>query len=187
MLNNLKYYKEIPFSTVLMDASYATSDLMKFIDELGKIYYCTLKKNRLVDDTDGVKPYQRIENIKWNEKELEREKLIKIKKFPQAQKVKLFRVEVSIDRTDFIATNDKAQDSTKAVQKEYSLRWKVEEFHREVKQLTGIDKCQCRKGRIQRNHISCAILVGVRLKHLARKTQQTVYQIKYNLLSNDLT
>jgi hypothetical protein len=101
--------------------------------------------------------------------------------------VKLFQVEVSTDRREFIATNDKAQDSTEAVQKECRLRWKIEEFHREIKQLTGIDKCQCRKPRIQRNHISCAILVWVRLKHLARRTQQTIYQIKYNLLSNYLT
>lgn len=187
ILTNLKYHKEIPFSTVLMDAWYATSDLMKFIDELGKIYYCPLKKNRLVDDTDGVNPYQRIENRSWSKEELKSGKLIKIKKFPQNKKVKLFRVEVSTDRTDFIATNDKAQDSTEVVQKECGLRWKVEEFHREIKQLTGIDKCQCRKGRIQRNHISCAILVWVRLKHLARKTHQTVYQIKYNLLGNYLT
>jgi hypothetical protein len=83
MLNNLKYHKEIPLSTVLMDAWYATSDLMKFIDELGKIYYCPLKKNRLVDDTDGVNPYQRIENLSGSKEELKSGKLIKIKKFPQ--------------------------------------------------------------------------------------------------------
>jgi hypothetical protein len=170
-----------------MDAWYATSDLMKFIDELGKIYYCPLKKNRLVDDTDGVNPYQRIENLSGSKEELKSGKLIKIKKFPPNKKVKLFRVEVSTDRTDFIATNDKAQDSTEVVQKECGLLWKVEEFHREIKQLTGIEKCQCRKARLQRNHISCAILVWVRLKHLARKTHQTVYQIKYNLLGNYLT
>jgi hypothetical protein len=39
----------------------------------------------------------------------------------------------------------------------YNIRWKVEEFHRELKQLTGVESCQCRKGRIQRNHIACAI------------------------------
>ena len=83
MLNNLKYHKEIPLSTVLMDAWYATSDLMKFIDEIGKIYYCPLKKNRLVDDTDGVNPYQRIENLSGSKEELKSGKLIKIKKFPQ--------------------------------------------------------------------------------------------------------
>ncbi len=60
------------------------------------------------------------------------------------------------------------------------------EFHRELKQLTGIESCQCRKGRIQRNHIACAVLVWLRLKNLADQTRQTIYQIKHGLLSNYL-
>ena len=36
------------------------------------------------------------------------------------------------------------------------MRWKIEEFHRELKQLTGVEACQCRQARIQRNHIACA-------------------------------
>lgn len=66
------------------------------------------------------------------------------------------------------------------------IRWKIEEFHREIKQLTGIESCQCRKARLQRNHIACAMLVWVRLKNLAYTTGQTIYQIKHNLLSNYL-
>jgi hypothetical protein len=68
----------------------------------------------------------------------------------------------------------------------YDIRWKIEEFHREIKQLTGIESCQCRKARIQRNHINCAMLVWVRLKQLAYSTSQTVYQLKHGLLSNYL-
>ena len=66
------------------------------------------------------------------------------------------------------------------------IRWKIEEFHQEIKQLTGIESCQCRKARLQRNHIACAMLVWLRLNNLAYKTGQTVYQIKHNLLSNYL-
>jgi hypothetical protein len=66
------------------------------------------------------------------------------------------------------------------------IRWKVEEFHRELKQLSGVDSCQCRKARLQRNHIACAMLVWIRLKHLAYQTGQTVYKIKYKLLSKYL-
>ncbi len=46
--------KLIPVKTVLMDSWYATQRLMGLIDNLGKIYYCPLKSNRLVDDTGGV-------------------------------------------------------------------------------------------------------------------------------------
>ena len=58
--------------------------------------------------------------------------------------MKLFRVTISTNRTEFIATNDLSQDSTEAVQEVYGIRWKIEEFHREIKQLTGIESCQCR-------------------------------------------
>jgi hypothetical protein len=186
MLQNLMYYKLLPFRTVLMDSWYATKDLMQYIDKLGKYYYCPLKKNRLVDDTGGREKYKQIESLNWSKAELEQGKIIKIKAFPQAKKVKLFRVAVSTDRTEYIATNDLTQDSTDAVQKVCDIRWKIEEFHREIKQLTGVESCQCRKARIQRNHINCAMLVWLRLKQLAYSTGQTVYQLKQGLLSNYL-
>nr|MDZ7971079.1 transposase [Nostoc sp. DedQUE03] len=65
--------------------------------------------------------------------------IVKIKKFPAAKKLKLFRVTVSNDRTDFIATIDLSQASTDVVQQVCMVRWKIEEFLRELKQLTGIE------------------------------------------------
>lgn len=186
MLQSLVYQKLLPFRNVLMDSWYATKNLMQYIDNLGKYYYCPLKKNRLVDDTGGIADYQRIESLSWTKTELEQGKIVKIKTFPKDKKVKLFRVIVSTDKTEYVATNDLNQDSTDVVQQVCDIRWKIEEFHRELKQLTGIEACQCRKARIQRNHINCAILVWLRLKDLAYQTGQTVYQLKYGLLSNYL-
>jgi len=59
-------------------------------------------------------------------------------------------------------------------------------LHREGKQVTGLERCQCRKARIQRNHIGCAFLVWVRLKELAAQTGRTVYQLKHGLLDDYL-
>ncbi|OWY67891.1 transposase [cyanobacterium TDX16] len=186
MLNSVVSYKRLPFHTVLMDSWYATQKLMQVIDEIGKIYYCPLKKNRLADDTGGVEKYKQIEQLIWNKVETQQGKIIKIKGFPHDKKVKLFRVIVSTDKTEFIATNDKTQDSTDAVQQVCGIRWKIEQFHREIKQLTGVEACQCRKARIQRNHIGCALLVWSRLKVIAYQTCQTVYQLKHKLLSDYL-
>ena len=186
MLQNLVYQKLLPFDTVLMDTWYAVHSLMLYIDSLEKVYYCPLKNNRLVDDTLGKEKYKRIDLLQWSEEELECGKIIKIKGFPAQKKVKLFRVAVSTNRTDYVATNDLSKSSTNVVQKVCKIRWKIEEFHREIKQLTGIESCQCRKARLQRNHIACAMLVWIRLKNLAYQTGQTVYQIKHNLLSNYL-
>jgi hypothetical protein len=186
MLKGVVYSKQLPFSTVLMDSWYATQKLIAQIDQLEKLYYCPLKSNRRVDDSGGSMPYVRLDELVWRDEELQQGKLIKVRGFPKDKKVKLFRVTVSTNRTEFVATNDLSQASTDAVQDACGIRWKIEEFHRELKQLTGVEACQCRKARIQRNHIACALLVWTRLKTIAYQTGRTVYQIKHGMLSNYL-
>lgn len=186
MLTNIVYQKDMLFSKILMDSWYATKHLMLKIEELGKIYYCPLKKNRLVDDSVGADKYKQIADLIWDDKELDSGKTVKINKFPKNHKVKLFRVQVSTNRTEHVVTNDMTQNSATETRDECAVRWKIEEFHREAKQLTGLEKCQCRKRRIQRNHIACAMLVWARLKQIAYKTGQTIYQIKNGLLDDYL-
>ncbi len=148
MLLSLVTGKGLGFNRVLMDSWYATKELMLFIETLGKRYYCPLKSNRLVDDSGGALKYRHVDCLTWSQAELARGKIIKIKGFPKEHKVKLFWVEVSNNRTDWVVTNDLAQDSTDATQDVCGIRWKIEQFHRELKQLTGVEKCQCRKARI---------------------------------------
>lgn len=186
MMNNLIYHKQIPFKTVLMDSWYASKKTILLIEKLQKIYYCPVKKNRLVDDSFGINDYENIENLQWSEEELKQGKIVKINKFPKEHKVRLFRVPISTSRTDYVITNEFTQSSTDGVKKECGIRWKIEEFHREEKQLTGIESCQCRKARIQRNHINCAIFVWIKLKQIAYSTGKTVYEIKHSLLDNYL-
>ncbi|HVP41688.1 MAG TPA: transposase [Candidatus Krumholzibacteriaceae bacterium] len=186
MLTHCVFQKQLLFRFVLMDSWYATKDIMLFVEGLQKIYYCPLKDNRQVDDSGREQPYQRVDGLQWSQAEQEQGKVVKIKGFPKEHKVKLFRVVLSTQRTDYIVTNDFAQDDTQAVQKVCSLRWKIEQFHRETKQLTGLEGCQCRKARILRNHIGCAILVWVRLKQVAHETERTIYQVKHGLLSDYL-
>src|SRR5712691_4094532 len=97
-----------------------------------------------------------------------------------------WNVAVSNHRTDYVVTNELAQHSTEATQEACGFRWKIEQLHREGKQVTGLERCQCRKARIQRNHIGCAFLVWVRLKELAAKTGRTMYQLKHGLLDEYL-
>ena len=98
--------------------------------------------------------------------------------------MKLFQIVLNSKKTDLIVTNDLSQDSTDDCQKEVANRWRIEEFHREEKQLTGIGKCECRLNRSQRNHICIAMLVWVRLKNIARKMGITIYQVKKRLLDD---
>ena len=159
ILQNCVYQKCIPMRAVLMDTWYATKGMMLPIEQFKKIYYCPLKSNRSVDDSGGSKPYQRVDSLAWTETELQHGKIVKIKGFPVKPPVKVFRVMRSTQRTDSVVTNEIAQNQVEVVPEVCGFRWQVEQFHRETKQLTGIEGSQCRKTRIVRNHIGCSILV----------------------------
>jgi hypothetical protein len=184
MLDNALTDKQLPFRGVLMDSWYAERKLMLHIERLSKVYYCPLKDNRQVDDSNAERGYQRVDTLNWTQEEAQNGKTLHIKDFPSGHRLKLFRLVLSPKRTDYIATNDMTQDSTQNTQEVCGLRWKIEQFHRETKQSTGIEACQCRLARIQRNHIACAILVWVRLKQIAQETASTIYQLKQGLLDD---
>lgn len=186
MLMNLVASERVAFDRVLMDSWYGAKDLLLFIESLGKFYYVPLKCNRQVDDSGGVLKYRSVQALSWDASSLCAGKTVKLRGFPKEHKVRLFRVEVSENRTECVITNDLSQNSTQDTQKACALRWKIEQFHRELKQLTGVERCQCRTGRIQRNHIACAVLVWIRLTTVARKLMKTAYQIKREMLSDYL-
>lgn len=181
MLHNACFVKDLPFRVVLVDSWYASMAVLKTIQTLSKVYYAPLKRNRLVNDSDGVAPHKRIDALTWTASELRQGKRVHIRKFPRGQQVKLFRIASGTGRTEYIATNDLSQSDAKATQQECRIRWKIEQLHRELKQTTGISKCQNRRHRGQRNHIACCLWVWVSLTRAARATGQTIYRLKENL------
>lgn len=178
----LLHTRAVIYQNVLMDSWYASVAIFKYLVLQGKTFYCPLKSNRKVDDSGGKEAYKQIQECFWTEDEIEKGKLVKVQKMPKDTYFKLFRVLVSTTRTDYIATNDITQNDTKAAEEQSSIRWQVEQLHREEKQLTGIQKCQCRIAKCQRNHLAIAMLVWNRLKVFAYQTQQSVYALKKGLL-----
>ncbi len=133
MLHNAYFKKQLPFRIVHMDAWYASIQVMKAIEKLSKIYYLLLKRNRLVNDTDGVEPHQQVKDLSWNQTETEQGKRVHINKFPKGHQVKLFRLASSTGSTEYIATNDLSQSDADETTREYRVRWKIEQLHRELK------------------------------------------------------
>lgn len=174
--------KNVAYGYVLMDSWYAVNELMIHINDLNKIYYCPVKSNRLVDDSGnpygGKKAYKAVSLLSWDQTSLKQGKIVKIKGFPSYTKVKLFCVQVSTNRTDYVVTNDLTQNSTDGVRKVSAIRWKIEEFHRELKQTTGIENCQARKQRSQRNHINLCIQAWMVMKSASRLAGITIYEQK---------
>ena len=170
--------KQLPFQAVLMDSWYAKRKLMDAIGDVRKkFYFAPIDCNRLVAEHQGQHAYQRVDTLDWSDEELEKGKLVRLNDFPKEHKVQLFRVPVLANRTDLVVTNDISQDNVKTIRQVCKKRWKIEEFHREIKQLTGIESCQCRKEKIQKNHIGCAMLVWAKLKNPAYQTGKNVYEL----------
>lgn len=184
MFDHALKVKGVLFRCVLMDAWYATKDLMLHVHRAGKIFYCPLKSNRKVDDSGGELPYQAVSELSWSDQSQAEGKLVKIHGFPGALKVKLFRVAVTNNRTEWIVTNDINQNSVGDTEDICAVRWKIEQYHREVKQTLGLEKCQCRSERAQRNHIGCVILAWNHITAYARELMTNIYSIKEKMLSS---
>jgi len=79
---------------------------------------------------------------------------IRLQKVPFA--VQLFKLVATNGDIEWVVTNDPASTLTRqVVQDATDVRWQVDELHRSLKQLTGSERCQCRKARAQRNHLAC--------------------------------
>lgn len=54
-----------------MDSWYASMKVMKAIERLSKMDYVPLKRNRLVNGTDGVKPQQQVRDLSRTQTEIQ--------------------------------------------------------------------------------------------------------------------
>lgn len=196
-LNQNHNQKSFTFKYVLFDAAYATKKFLGVIDNTGNKYLCNMKSNRKCWDinkdysnTDknlNNKP-ESFRDMDWSSNQgkidLQKGKTIRIKDFPANSHLKLFKITVSKDRTDYIVTNDLTINSPLVIKSVNGMRWNIESFNREIKQTTGIEACECRKARSQRTHINLALRAWIFLKQQARKLKTTIYQLKQNQLDN---
>lgn len=176
--------KRIQAKTVLIDSWYAGAENLKLIHRLGLVFFTTLKENRLVSlcKEEG---YIHLDQIEWTPERLQNGVLVKLKEVPF--KVRLFKLVAANGDIDWVATNCPDETLSAQVAKDANdVRWQVEELHRGIKQLTGSEKCQCRKARSQRNHMACCYQAWLSLKVKAKQTGKTLYQVKTDLLHDYL-
>lgn len=185
MLINAVADKQIKAKKVLFDSWYAAWDNLKLVTRLGLTFYTTLKNNRLVS-LSKEEGYIHLDEVEWTKERLKLGIIVKLKKVPF--KVKLFKLVAKNGNIDWLITNELDEPLiVKVVKKINDLRWKVEQFHRELKQLTGSEKCQCRKARSQRNHIGCCYHAWLSLKVYATKIKVTLYKVRKELFSDYLS
>lgn len=184
MVKNALSDKQILAKYILFDAWYASVANLKLVHRLGLTFFTTLKSNRMVS-LSKEEGYIHLEQIEWTSERLNNGLMVKLKEVPF--KVRLFKVVATNGDIDWVITNCPDETLTTQVAQDVSdVRWQIEELHRGLKQLTGTEKCQCRKGRSQRNHLACCYHAWVSLKVKASALGKTLYQTKHDLLSDYL-
>lgn len=153
MLLNAVHDKQLQAHTVLFDTWYASEDNLKLIHRLNMVFVTHVQANRLV----SVRPkggYMAMEDLDWSALDLQHGIVVKLKKIPFL--VRLFKIVATNGDIDWVITNDLSSTiKAQVVQDADDVRWQIEQLHRELKQLTGSEKCECRLQRSQRNHLAC--------------------------------
>ena len=162
MFLNALDQKHVQARTILFDGWYASAENLKLVHRRKRIFFTTLKSNRLVS-LSKESTYIHLEDMEWTPDRLAHGVLVKLKEVPF--RVRLFKLVAPDGDIDWVITNDLDETVTAQVAEASSdVRWQVEELHRGIKQLTGSEKCQCRAARAQRNHFACCYHAWLSLK-----------------------
>jgi hypothetical protein len=134
MLLNAVVSKGIQARTVLFDAWYASVENFKFIQHLKLVFIAAIKSNRLVSISQNA-GYVKPGALEWTPEMLEHGVEVKLRELPF--KLRLFKLVAKNGDIDWIVTNDPASNLTvSVVQTKNAVRWRVEQLHRELKQLS---------------------------------------------------
>lgn len=184
MFMRLITHKHLKAKTILFDNWYGSAENLKLIHRQGWIFFTTLKSNRKVSINRDI-GYQHLNELIFNEQSLVTGLTVKLKEVPFM--VKLFKMVATNGDIEWVITNDLTHSVNLFVAElKNDNRWQIEDFHRGFKQMTGSEKCQCRKARSQRNHLACCYHAWVSLKVQAKKVKQTIYQARKGLFTDYL-
>ena len=99
--------------------------------------------------------------------------------------IAVFRIDTPDGDTEYWATDvltmTPAQREVEADQV-----WTIEVYHRGLKQFCGVERCQARSARAQRNHIGWAIRAFLRLEHHRIRTGMSWFETKMEIIRSAL-
>ena len=72
------------------------------------------------------------------------------------------------------------------VERLVKIRWSIEVYHRELKQTCGLERCQSRMGRSQRNHIGLAVLSWIRKAKRRSASHISMYQQHWDTIKHTI-
>jgi hypothetical protein len=140
---------------VVFDGWYSSLENLKAIRGYGWLWLTRLKSNRGVNlDRQGVRPVAEVAIAATGTEVY----------LPGYGLVRVFRIVAPDGSTTHWATNDLTMTALRRLQIA-EASWKIEEYHRGIKQFCGVERAQIRAARAQRNHIGLALRAFLRLEY----------------------
>lgn len=165
--------REVKPETVIADSWYSSLNNLKFIRDLGWNWVMGLRKNRVVNRG------QKLEELIIPEDGL----TVHLRGYGW---IHVFRFEGKHNRTDYIGTNIE-HPTRKQITSLVRKRREIEVFHRELKQTCGLEHCQSRNGRVQRNHIVLSVLTWITSADVRRRKNLSFYQQQWNVIKQAIS
>jgi len=181
-------HNQLKFKYVLADSWFASTNNMHFIKQKKKFFIFDLQDNRLgilaseLPKDGEEKPCQKSPWTKIKLMVLPTNTPVKVwlkgMDFPILLVKQIFTNEENLKTGDrFLVSNDFSLTYDDFVTI-YKKRWGVEEYHKSLKQNTGIAKSPTRKVKTQTNHIYCSIQAYIKLEKLQIQTKLNHFQLK---------
>lgn len=139
---------------VCFDSWYSSLENLKEIRSLGWVWLGRLKSNRQVRVDFG--PAQALSTVDIAEQG-------RVVHLPGYGPIRVFRVVDRNGDTDHWATNDLGMAALTRL-KYADFTWRIEEYHRGIKQFCGVERCQARRAKAQRNHIGLSLRAFLRME-----------------------
>jgi hypothetical protein len=176
-------HNRIAFRYVLTDSWYASADNMMFIKhELKRDFIMALKSNRKIalSADDKVQGRYHVLNTLDLPEGTVQEVYLESVDFPLRLTQQRFTNEDGSTGTLYLVTSDLTLDWT-ALTTTYQTRWKVEEYHRSLKQNAALAQSPTRTVTTQTNHFFAALCTFVKLEWLRTQTKLNHYALKSKL------
>jgi len=174
---------QLPFRYVLNDSWYASAQNMKFVvRRLKKQFIMPLKSNRKVALTLAAKrrgQYTAVESLTLEAGTVQQVYVEEVP-FPLQLTKQVFINEDRSTGTLYLVTSDSTLRADQMVHI-YQKRWKVEEYHKSLKQNASLEKSPTRTPTTQRNHFFAAVCAFVKLEGLRLKTKLNHFALKSTL------
>ncbi len=174
----------VKFDYVLADNWFGAKKNMEFIHyEIKKKFIMGVKANRLIalSEQDRKKgQYQNLNTLLLKDGE-KRIVWLKDISFPIALIKKIFKNEDGSTGILYLVSND-LESSADRIYEVYQKRWRIEEYHKSIKQNASLAKSPTKVVRSQKNHIFASIIAYCKLEFLRIKTSLNHFALKYKLL-----